>query len=248
MIQYACLSEVWGADAADPKRKKSKKSGSVSVPTALGASSDSIGHPHKEPLCDLYQGHVDNIMDTYLTEYPFDKYARVSKEPEPVEDLRAQHCAQERAGNNRPSFAAADVKPSSMTYDLTQKDAQGPIPEADAFFPYDDYYKNDTHTLASIQGAARVEEEAAVQRALATASASAHASAVGTEQVPQEMTAYGDEDAASNDDYEYSRGRSSNARGNTPTDWYDLIAYISSGILLIFIMEQFLKIGLHMRV
>jgi hypothetical protein len=241
MIQYACISEVWGTNDMDSRKKKSKKSSGMGQPM-LPAQEKS------EPLCDLHQGRVDNIMDTYLTDYPFDKYARVTK-VSAEDDLPSvrQICQRDRepAGSKRQ----VSVEPSQSTYDLTKKNAEGPIPELDdGYFPYEQYFKQDTQTLKSrlAQEEARQEEDdaQAIERAMALAAAAKEKVASETARATIGRTLADDD--TEGDDYTYNR-RSLIPAGAFKTDTMDLFAYVASGILLIFIMEQFLRIGLYMR-
>lgn len=240
MIQYACISEVWGTNDMDSRKKKSKKSSGMGQPM-LPAQAKS------EPLCDLHQGRVDNIMDTYLTDYPFDKYARVTK-VSPEDDLPSVRTQCQRDREPAGSKRQVSVEPSHTTYDLTQKNAEGPIPELDdGYFPYEQYFKQDTQTLKSrlAEEETRAQEEddaQAIERAMALAAAAK--ASVASE------AAYADriqtEDDTEGDDYTYNRRSLIPARA-FKTDTMDLFAYVASGILLIFIMEQFLRIGLYMR-
>lgn len=238
MIQYACISEVWGTNDMDSRKKKKKSNGLGSQPV-LPALEKS------EPLCDLHQGRVDNIMDTYLTDYPFDKYARVTKAVSAEEDLPSirSQCQREPNGFKKQ----VSVEPSHTTYDLTQRNSEGPIPELDdGFFPYEQYFKQDTQTLKSrlaeeeqVQSESLARKEVDHRRIVPNAASEVRAPMHASHRIIAEEDAEGDE-------YTYHR-RSMLPAGAFKTDTMDLLAYIASGILLIFIMEQFLRIGIYMR-
>lgn len=170
----------------------------------MGGSQPVLSTQEKsDPLCDLHQGRVDNIMDTYLTDYPFDKYARVTKlsAENDLPSIR-QHCQRDRepAGPKRQ----VSVEPSHTTYDLTQKNAEGPIPELDdGYFPYEQYFKQDTQTLKSrfAQEETHVQEEddsQAIERAIALAKAAV------PKPTPMASTQQ-EEDDTEGDDYTYQR-------------------------------------------
>lgn len=219
MIQYACISEVWGTNELDSSQRK-KKHGSSS--SGVSNSKKETHRTKKEPLCDLYQGHVDNIMDAYLTDYPFDKYARVTKVASEDDDATTvrRHCNREQ-GSRGPLV----VEPENHFYDLTKKSGEGAVPENDpGYFPYDSYYEQDTDILKKQYP---VEEQA-----------------VTTVWQETDRPVIAEEPGLMSDEDDYPRPTKRNQNSNT----WDLVAYVASGILLIFIMEQFLRVGLYMRV
>lgn len=233
MLGYASLTEVWGGDPPNLQGGKKKKRAAKGVCPPLlrdGPASSPVCEEATEPICDLYRGDMDNIMDTYLEAYPFDKYERVTKEKEPfpytyAEERVPRQQSVEVQGKDTESYDLTGVHRAERS-GYAPHTAQGP----DNFYEYDKFYGDELDTLE------RVEKE---RRERAEARRAAELARLAEDPCPKETFEPLQESTNS-----HTRAHH---RGRVRTNVLDLVAYILGGVLLIFIMEQFVKIGLLLR-
>lgn len=228
MIQYAPLNEVWGDMSNTSSSKKRGKKSKSSCPPLLRdrAPTQEDEHIVEEPTCDLYKGHIDNIMDTYLDAYPFDKFERISKQ-----DPRGSSGASRGdAMDQSVAVQGDDMESYNLTssYHPVSGDNMGntyyKTPET--FYGYNQYYGDELETMLDVEKKRKDAEEARAREELLRANEK-----VGCN---KNVETYQQDVTESN----------TNKPHTSRTGTFDLIAYFGSGILLIFMMEQFVQIGM----
>jgi hypothetical protein len=261
-IEYASLTEVWGPDAAPPSareaaRKRSSRrpppppAPAASVPSetaaacrlppsaASGGSSLPPPPTATEPHCALYQGHMDNIMDAYLAageagageepaEDVYAKYARttaydahaIAPMPACRERSNLRHLTVEPEAPP-PSRRRRPPPPGATEAAYAVRAPYNPNAEAAPPSSYydrpDAYYAYDEYYDHDLATLRGIQQE---EKAAAAAA-----------QAPESQ----------------AQAHRAALEPYPGTTTMDLVAYTLSGILLIFIMEQFLRIGVNMR-
>jgi hypothetical protein len=259
-MQYANLAEVWGSQQQQqplaPRRKKSKKAAAAAA-AAAAAEAASAATPMVEPICQLLKSSPpqpqppnnahENIMDAYMVEQtlagaPYNTPSE-QQSPYPTSERLVV-----------PPTAAPPCGPA------TQQPLQPPhgIQEHDEpYYQYANYYANEVDRWMQAGGRHTIEAEEA-QEADAEEAQEADADAEA-----QEADAYAYTEEAQEAervaadmhqdirvpafDRQRRRRYSASATSAANLALADLALYVISGILLIFILEQFLRIGMALR-
>jgi hypothetical protein len=222
-MAYAFIDEVWAVPTKSNAQKKS--------------------YMKQEPACNLYKRRdgkerpLDDIMNAYMDEAPYDKYERASNELHRVKK-------RERA------LKSVDIKPQNNKYDVSDEFVEDEMPGSKCYngdqiegikgksilnsYDYDKYYNDNI-----IQDEEQYEEnDACIDEHLLE------------EESPNISKSSFKKNDIYNDIILEKYVNAMNAKGDRPTSqkmYMDLVLYVGSGILLIFMMEQIIQLGLLLR-
>lgn len=260
-MNYATLTEAWGDQSPLPMAygKKGKKSKKASATAAAAAATceplQKIPTPpplpefdQKEPACGLLkqQGDEEDIMDAYL--YETSLPSALSAAP------YTAGYANERGANSYGASSPASA--SATTVDMCSAMPDSRIPRGvsendDGFFEYAKYYSDEAKQLESRHTADAVRTKCAPPPV--------HDIQEEFDQddmyVDRERYVEYDKplERYQNSKYDIIMPAAAAAsevdtrRTNTQCAT-DFTLYVVSGVLLIFMMEQFLRLGMNMRV
>jgi hypothetical protein len=221
MVGYASLSEAWG-DSFQTKKKRKQKT--ATCPPLLKEDANQLGEnavlPTCEPVCSLYNGTMDNIMDTYLDAYPFDKFQRVTKDEFSMPNAENRGLVRDQSV---PMESAYDESYNLVSdYDSSSPNPPKTVPGSpNQYYDYDQFYGDELKTMRT--------------------TAEFH------NQEPACREQHGDPARSVLEEEQIVARSSSNNENHGNTGVYDLTAYVLSGIFMIFIMEQFIKVGLLLQ-
>jgi len=227
---YAFIDEVWGTSLQKQSKGSSKKA------------------PKMDPACGLYKRRngkdqpLDDIMTTYMDEAPHDKY-------EPVEHSTTKFRSRER------NLKSVDIGPNKYMYDLTDAfpsrvDNEEPTKQSKCYnadkiegvyepiikntYDYNRYYADSI--VADDQ---EYEEETSCIINEPNEHPSSSKAILSTKPLPKDEVY---RDIILEKYQDYLRTEQSKKTGIP-----ELVLYIGSGVMLIFMMEQIFQLGMHLR-
>lgn len=206
MASYAYVDEVWGSSHKQGKSLSCKK----------------------DTSCELYKRRngkdipLDDIMNAYMDESPYDKYEIQYKKNDKFEFReQMEHDVRIKADNDFYDLSQEGPKNKCYDEDVVQG-THNPI--LDQSYKLEQYY------------------EEACDNQDATSMNKERDNSVVTESTPQDLKLQTQQDLMI--EHYINELKSTKKQKN---NYLDLILYVASGILLIFMMEQLLQLGMFMK-